>query len=175
MICMLLLTPLCVTGMPASAGIASAELMPGTDLHGIRLLFNSCISSPPLPKTKGSPPFNLTTFFPCDARLMRICSISFCPAEGLWLRLPTYIFSALSGASSSRRLSIKSYTTASQPCSSLKPSSVIHSLLPQPAPTRLTQPAPFSLKPSLLSMLSAKSCFRYLLRASGLAICLFAA
>ena len=49
--------PRCVTGMPARAGAASAELIPGTISNGIPAATSASASSPPRPNTKGSPPF----------------------------------------------------------------------------------------------------------------------
>ena len=54
----------CVTGMPAYAGTATAEVTPGTTSKGIRCSTIHSASSPPRPNTNGSPPFNRTTHFP---------------------------------------------------------------------------------------------------------------
>ena len=51
---------LCVTGMPASSGMATAELMPGTSSHSMPASLRARNSSPPRPKTKGSPPLRRT-------------------------------------------------------------------------------------------------------------------
>ena len=53
--------PRCVTGMPAYAGTAYAELTPGTTSNGMPAASSASASSPPRPKTKGSPPFRRTT------------------------------------------------------------------------------------------------------------------
>ena len=47
----LLLTSLCVTGIPAIAGTAIAELMPGISSVSIPAALRYCISSEPLPNT----------------------------------------------------------------------------------------------------------------------------
>ena len=51
---------LCVIGIPAYAGTAIADVTPGTISNLILFFFKYSASSPPLPKSKGSPPFNLT-------------------------------------------------------------------------------------------------------------------
>ena len=53
--------PLWVSGMPAYAGPAMAEVTPGIISKGSPLALSSNASSPPRPNTKGSPPFNRTT------------------------------------------------------------------------------------------------------------------
>ena len=60
---------LCVRGMPAYAGTASAELTPGTTSNSTPLSRRNSASSPPREKRKGSPPFRRTTFFPDLASL----------------------------------------------------------------------------------------------------------
>src|SRR5439155_415204 len=54
-------TPRRVSGIPAYAGAAMAEVTPGTTSNGIRARASASASSPPRPKTKGSPPLSLTT------------------------------------------------------------------------------------------------------------------
>ena len=54
-------TPRCVTGMPAYAGTATAELTPGTISNGMPASASASASSPPRPNTKGSPPLSRTT------------------------------------------------------------------------------------------------------------------
>ena len=61
------LSPLSVTGIPAYAGTAIAELTPGTISNRIPASASACASSPPLPNTKGSPPFSRTTTLPARA------------------------------------------------------------------------------------------------------------
>ncbi len=56
--------PRCVTGMPAAAGTAMAALTPGTTSTATPARAHASISSPPRPKTKGSPPLRRTTSLP---------------------------------------------------------------------------------------------------------------
>ena len=70
-------TPRCVTGMPAYAGTATAELTPGTTSNGMRAPASASASSPPRPNTNGSPPLSRTTRRPrraCVISSMLICS-----------------------------------------------------------------------------------------------------
>ena len=53
--------PRCVTGMPASSGMAMAELTPGTSSQYMPASLSAANSSPPRPNTKGSPPLSRTT------------------------------------------------------------------------------------------------------------------
>ena len=57
-------SPRCVTGMPASAGAASADETPGTISKGTPAAASAIASSPPRPNTNGSPHFSLTTRLP---------------------------------------------------------------------------------------------------------------
>ena len=50
-----------VRGMPAEAAQARAAVTPGTTKTGTPAARTASSSSPPRPKTKGSPPFNRTT------------------------------------------------------------------------------------------------------------------
>mmetsp|Transcript_46478 Transcript_46478/g.110032 ORF Transcript_46478/g.110032 Transcript_46478/m.110032 type:complete len:213 (-) Transcript_46478:739-1377(-) len=59
-----LATPRWVTGIPAARGPARAEEIPGMTLGSKPRRRNSSTSSPPRPKTKGSPILRRTTFFP---------------------------------------------------------------------------------------------------------------
>ncbi len=54
-------TPRCVTGIPAAAGPAMVELTPGTTSTPTPAASSSMASSPPRPKTIGSPPLRRTT------------------------------------------------------------------------------------------------------------------
>ena len=56
-----------VTGMPAYAGAATDELTPGTTMNGTPRSRRCVASSPPRPKTNGSPPLSRTTHLPCSA------------------------------------------------------------------------------------------------------------
>ncbi len=76
---------LCVRGMPAYAGTEDAEVTPGTISNTIFSLCRASASSPPRPKTNGSPPFSLATVFPSEDFLTKREFISFwvasfCPA-----------------------------------------------------------------------------------------------
>ena len=78
-----------VTGMPAYAGAAIADVMPGTTSAGIPASRSTSSSSAPRAKTKGSPPFRRTTtdaLEPCStsSSLMRSCGVE--PSDP---RLPT--------------------------------------------------------------------------------------
>ena len=54
----------CVTGMPAYAGAAIADVTPGSTSNGTPAATSASASSPPRPKTNGSPPFSRTTRLP---------------------------------------------------------------------------------------------------------------
>ena len=54
----------CVSGMPSSAPMAHALVIPGTTPTSTPTLRKYSASSPPRPKTNGSPPFNRSTFAP---------------------------------------------------------------------------------------------------------------
>ena len=56
--------PRWVTGIPASAGAATAELTPGMTSNGMPASTSASASSPPRPSTNGSPPFRRTTSWP---------------------------------------------------------------------------------------------------------------
>ena len=78
----------CVSGMPAYAGPAIADVTPGTISNGMPASASSSASSPPRPNTNGSPPLSRTTVRP-----VRACSISSslmrcCPARALTRTLP---------------------------------------------------------------------------------------
>ena len=53
-----------VTGMPAYSATAIALVTPGTNSKGWPASKSSIASSPPRPKTKGSPPFRRATVLP---------------------------------------------------------------------------------------------------------------
>src|SRR5437763_8805431 len=63
-------TPRCVTGMPAACGTAASEDTPGTISNGTCARTSASASSPPRPKTNGSPPLSRTTRRrrPCTTR-----------------------------------------------------------------------------------------------------------
>ena len=78
-----LLTSRWVTGMPQEAGTAKALETPGTIRTPIPAATQASISSPPRPKTNGSPPFSRTTDWPRRARLI-ICSEMELWGTGWW-------------------------------------------------------------------------------------------
>ena len=53
-----------VSGIPAYAGAAMADVTPGTISNGIPASISTSASSPPRPKTKGSPPLSRATVAP---------------------------------------------------------------------------------------------------------------
>jgi len=130
-----------VTGIPAPAGTDIAEVTPGTTSKGTFAAARASPSSPPLPKTKGSPPFSRTTIFP---------SLPFSTRRALifsWVSLwrpgsfPTSIISAPSPAHpriSGERSRSKRITSASS--RSRLAFSVKSSGSPGPAPTSHTFP-----------------------------------
>ena len=63
--------PRWVTGIPAYAGAAMPAVTPGTTSNASPAARSACASSPPRPKTNGSPPFRRTTERPA-----RACSTS---------------------------------------------------------------------------------------------------
>ena len=62
--------PRWVTGIPALAGTATALVTPGTTVTGTPARAQASASSPPRPKTNGSPPLSRTTRWPASARLI---------------------------------------------------------------------------------------------------------
>ena len=93
--------PRWVTGTPADAGAAKAEETPGTTSQGTPAPRSICASSPPRPKTKGSPPLSRTT-----TAWRRACS-RITALTSSWRRgspglLPTSMRNAEGGAMSSR-------------------------------------------------------------------------
>ena len=66
------LRPRCVTGMDARPGAASAEETPGTISKATPACVSASASSPPRPKTNGSPPLSRTTRRPRRAA-RRVC------------------------------------------------------------------------------------------------------
>ena len=80
--------PRCVSGMPQSAGTAAALVTPGMSSQAAPAALSASSSSPPRPKTRGSPPLRRTTRFPSAARRRSVSIISPCAAEGRPARLP---------------------------------------------------------------------------------------
>ena len=99
------LSPRSLSGIPAYAGTATAELMPGTISKRIPACESACASSPPRPNTNGSPPLRRTTVLPARASaIMRewiaCCWRSRCEASPL---LPDGTISARGRANRSMR------------------------------------------------------------------------
>ena len=140
--------PRCVTGMPAAEGAAIADVTPGTTSNSIFSFFSASISSPPRPKTNGSPPLRRTTFLPSSALSTSIFSISRCGTGWRPPSLPTFIFSARSGiiASTPSPTSL-SNTIASARSMTSRPRSVSSPASPGPAPTSQTLPAAITFPP----------------------------
>ncbi len=63
-------------------------LIPGTMRKGIRAATSDSASSPPRPKTKGSPPLSRSTRLPSRASWISRREMSGCRADGLPPRLP---------------------------------------------------------------------------------------
>ena len=95
--------PRCVTGIPASAGAAMAELIPGTTSKGSPAAVSASASSPPRPNTNGSPPFNRTTLRPRRAARIRSRLMNSWLTAGRPARLPTKIRCAAGASSSASR------------------------------------------------------------------------
>ena len=79
----------CVTGIPAAAGPAIADVMPGTTSNGMPAAASASASSPPRPNTNGSPPFNRTTERPARASRIKMRVISACVLVCCFGCLPT--------------------------------------------------------------------------------------
>ena len=75
------LTSRWVTGIPAAAGTEMALVTPEITRTGTPAFTQAATSSPPRPKTYGSPPLSRTTLFPARA----LSTISF--SMSLWLTL----------------------------------------------------------------------------------------
>ncbi len=96
-----------VTGMPAYAGAAMADEMPGTTSKGTPAASRAWASSPPRANTNGSPPLSRTTCWPRRPRSTSSASISDWGIVARPGALPTLIRSADAGARS-RRLATES-------------------------------------------------------------------
>jgi hypothetical protein len=90
-----------VTGMPAYAGTAMAEVMPGTTSNGTPAAASAAASSPPRANTNGSPPFSRTTVSPFRPRSTSRSLMSSWPRRTWPGALPTSMRSAAAGARSS--------------------------------------------------------------------------
>ena len=142
-------TPRCVTGTPATSGTAIALVTPGTTVTGTPASAQASSSSPPRPKTYGSPPLSRTTTLPARARSTRIRLIS------SWARDGPYGILEASTSSTSGRISSRSSpgtsrsaTTTSASVSSRHPFTVISSGSPGPDPTSATRPPVLTGVPS---------------------------
>ena len=106
--------PRCVSGIPASAGTATALVTPGTTSNGTPAATQASASSPPRPKTYGSPPLSRTTRRParaCSTIVALICScVRLCACGAL--PASTTTTSASSSPSSSRGASLSTITTS---------------------------------------------------------------
>ena len=78
-----------VTGIPAYAGPAIADEIPGTISNSIEAAVSSSASSPPRPKTNGSPPLSRTTRLPCRALSINSRLVCSCGTVCVPARLPT--------------------------------------------------------------------------------------
>jgi len=96
------LTSRWVTGMPAAAGTEMALLTHGMTVTGMPAARQAMTSSPPRPKTNGSPPFSRTTVRPSLALATSIRSISACGTAWWPGVLPTSTSSAPGHQSASR-------------------------------------------------------------------------
>ncbi len=131
-------TPRWVTGIPAAAGAATDELMPGTISNGTPASASAWASSPPRPKTNGSPPLSRTTSLPWrPSSTSSVEIISW--GIGRPGRLPTSMRSADSGTSASTPSPTSaSWTTTSAVARSRTALTVRRSGSPGPAPTSAT-------------------------------------
>jgi hypothetical protein len=93
--------PRCVTGTPAYAGTATAEVTPGTTSKGTPASSRANASSPPRANTNGSPPLSRTTSSPALPFSTSRALISSCEVLGPLGVLPTLMRSAVAGATSS--------------------------------------------------------------------------
>ena len=125
-----------VTGIPAAPAPATAEVMPGTTSKGMALAARCCISSPPRPKTKGSPPFSRTTVLPALASSTSRRLVYSWEVHSPSARLPTS--SRFSAGISSRIAGpgSLSWSTTSLRSSSRLAFTVSNSGSPGPLPTR---------------------------------------
>jgi len=82
-------TPRCVTGMPTDSGTAAIDETPGTSSNGTPARTSASASSPPRPKTNGSPPFSRTVISPRRPYSTRQASISSWVIACRLARLPT--------------------------------------------------------------------------------------
>jgi hypothetical protein len=97
------LTPRKVAGIDAAASAASPAVTPGMTRKGIPAAASVIASSPPRPKTNGSPPLSRSTRCPARASDTSRWLISACVAEGLPPRLPANSSRACLPASASTR------------------------------------------------------------------------
>mmetsp|Transcript_71786 Transcript_71786/g.149936 ORF Transcript_71786/g.149936 Transcript_71786/m.149936 type:complete len:203 (-) Transcript_71786:425-1033(-) len=132
-------TPRCVTGIPAARGPARAEEMPGITLGSKPRRRNSITSSPPRPKTNGSPILRRATFFPsksASTHHLKISRWASCAQPGSFLAT----FSSPSTSSKISAETNRSATTRSAVFKAFNAATVSRSGSPGPAPTRVTSP-----------------------------------
>ena len=130
-----------VSGMLVDAAMPNAAVMPGTTDTGRPAACSASTSSPPRPKTNGSPAFRRTTVWPSRTRRIISASMSRCAQLARPLRFPTEISSAsrrareriAGGTRSSCRI-------ASASCSNRAARRVRRSGSPGPAPTMWAMP-----------------------------------
>ena len=127
--------PRWVTGMPAAAGAATDDVMPGTTSNGTPAACRASASSPPRPNTNGSPPLSRTTRLPWrPSSTSRAEIISW--GIGRPGRLPTSISSAVGATIASTPSPTRaSWTTTSASASNRAARTVSRSGSPGPAPT----------------------------------------
>ena len=113
--------------MPADSGTAAIDETPGTSSNGTPARTSASASSPPRPKTNGSPPFSRTT------RRPRLPCATSSALMSSWLRPSREMRSAPIGASRrSRRATSRSYTSTSHVRTRDRPRTVISSGSPGP-------------------------------------------
>jgi hypothetical protein len=135
--------PRAVTGMPAYAGAARADEIPGTTWKAMPSATSASASSDPRPKTNGSPPLRRTTRRPaCACPTSWALISSWRGAVPVQLVLPTSTSSA-SGRQCRRTsgCTSRSTSTTSAWASSSAPRRVSSPGSPGPAPTSATVPA----------------------------------
>ena len=105
---------------------------------GIPAAARADASSPPRPKTNGSPPLRRTTRRPLRACAIMIALISTCDVDGPPGVFPTAMSSASLASRSKAADTSRSWSTTSACCSASAPATVISRGSPGPAPTSRT-------------------------------------
>mmetsp|Transcript_14328 Transcript_14328/g.29482 ORF Transcript_14328/g.29482 Transcript_14328/m.29482 type:complete len:216 (-) Transcript_14328:232-879(-) len=133
-------TPLCVTGIPPRSGAAKTAETPGITEGSTPISLKRRTSSPPLPKTNGSPIFSLTTCLPSASPPRHHEYISFCACSAQ----PGFLFATLTSPLTSARISgetnLSDITNASGSDIALTAATVKRSGSPGPAPTIVSLP-----------------------------------